>query len=109
MKSPKSSGKPRRRRPLFVRRIVGESMVPTLLPRQLLLATGFIRDLTESDLIVILHDNLEKVKRVRQVRADAVFVVGDNLAKSTDSREFGWLPRTVVVGKVIWPRYNKSK
>ncbi len=40
------------------------------------------------------------------VPADAYFVLGDNRTHSSDSREFGFVPRTHLVGKVdlrVWP------
>lgn len=45
------------------------------------------------------------VKRVETIAADqrgALTVVGDNPPESTDSRHFGLVPRSLVVGRVVY-------
>jgi signal peptidase I len=37
-------------------------------------------------------------------RSDAVYVLGDNAAESRDSREFGAVPRSHIVGRA-WRKY----
>jgi len=44
------------------------------------------------------------VKRIKDIKNNTYFVVGDNKMESTDSRDFGWLDRELLVGKVIYPR-----
>lgn len=41
------------------------------------------------------------LKRVQQVKNKQVFVVGDNAQESTDSRDFGWIARDDIIGKVL--------
>ncbi|MEX2007884.1 MAG: signal peptidase I [Candidatus Spechtbacterales bacterium] len=36
-----------------------------------------------------------------RIPADSYFVLGDNPAHSTDSRHFGYVPRSAIIGKVI--------
>lgn len=55
-------------------------------------------------IVVIRHQGLEKIKRVNRVRDGKVFVLGDNPAASTDSRQFGWIDKNSVQAAVIWPR-----
>jgi phage repressor protein C with HTH and peptisase S24 domain len=80
-------------------------MLPTLHEGQLLLirrgrfATG--------DVVLFVHEGLEKIKRVASAEGERVLVLGDNPAESTDSRHFGQLPATSVVGKVIWPQTTR--
>jgi nickel-type superoxide dismutase maturation protease len=45
------------------------------------------------------------VKRVHAVSADGVDVRGDNPVESTDSRQFGAVPRNCLVGRVVY-RYH---
>jgi phage repressor protein C with HTH and peptisase S24 domain len=104
MKSPKSSGKPKKRKLLILRRVVGESMLPTLSPGRVVLATGWHGPLHKEDVVIIRHRGLEKVKRVQHISETGLFVQGDNRTRSTDSHTFGWLDLDTVVGKVVWPR-----
>jgi membrane-associated phospholipid phosphatase len=90
---------------LLVRRIVGDSMLPLCKPGHIVLATtSHLQDVCEGDVVLIKHGGLEKVKRIKQLKDDRVFVEGDNQAHSTDSRTFGWLHRSTVAARVIWPR-----
>lgn len=101
MKSPRSSGKPKRRRLLIVRRVRGRSMMPYLNPGQIVIGHGFYRQIRPRDIVIIDHDNTEKIKRVVEIRDGSVFVVGDNPAESTDSRQFGVLPVSCIRAKVL--------
>lgn len=102
MKSPGSL--PKLKRPkLIVRQVAGTSMLPTLKPGRIVIATGTYSRIRIGDIVVIRHGGLEKIKRVQDLRADRVFLLGDNPENSTDSRAFGWLPTSVMVAKVIWP------
>ena len=87
----------------LIRRVVGGSMLPHLVPGRIVLACRF-RRLKSGDVVILLHDGLEKIKRVSSVDQDKVYVLGDNSAASTDSRQFGWVERQYVIGRVLWPR-----
>ncbi len=91
-------------KPIILRRVVGQSMQPNLVPGQIILASGLYRSLKPKTMVVLSHDGQEKVKRVSQVKTGKVYVLGDNPASSLDSRSFGWLPTEHITGKVIWPR-----
>jgi len=77
-------------------------MHPTLRKGMLVLAMRFLH-IGPGDVVIVRHDNLEKVKRVEKIRDDKVFLTGDNPDSSTDSRNFGWLPQKAIMAKVIWP------
>ena len=85
----------------LLRKVVGDSMAPTLLPGAIVLGVWPVR-LREGDVVVVSHDNLDKIKRVESISPGQVFLVGDNPGSSTDSRSFGWLERKVVMAKVVW-------
>jgi nickel-type superoxide dismutase maturation protease len=104
MKSQLSSGKLKKRK-FTLRRVVGESMLPTLQPGQLV-AIGERSTLRVGDIVMILHDGMEKIKRVARLEPGRVYLLGDNPQASTDSRSFGWIGVEAVRGKVIWPRNN---
>lgn len=77
-------------------------MHPTLKPGQLVLFTKS-RQPKVGDVVMVRHNGMEKIKRITEIRGDEVFVVGDNVGSSTDSRHFGWVKREDIVGKLSWP------
>ena len=95
------------KKPIFVRRVVGDSMSPKLAADKLLIATTMFHDLHPGHVVIVLHDGKQKVKRIERMQGNKVFVVGDNLAASTDSRHFGWLDYDHVVARVVWPKLTK--
>ena len=93
----------RQRKLLEIRRIVGVSMLPLFRPETVVWATGLFRKLRPGDVVIVKHDGLEKIKRVEAIVDGQLFVLGDNVLGSTDSRSFGWLGIESVQAKVIWP------
>lgn len=79
-------------------------MLPIFRPGHILLAVRDEREPKTGDVVLIRHGGLEKVKRLKQLKDDRIFVEGDNQARSTDSRSFGWLHRSAIRGRVVWPR-----
>ena len=102
MTSPVSLYKPKRLRWLRIRRVTGLSMSPVLQPGTVVLATR-PRRVSVGDIVIVEHDDLEKIKRVTAIRGRRLFLQGDNGIASTDSRHFGWVDRSTVVGVVRWP------
>ncbi len=90
--------------PIFYRRVVGASMAPKLRPGELIVVSRLYRRLRPGHVVVFEHDGKEKVKRIERVADNKLFVIGDNLPASTDSRQFGWLELHQVVGRVFWPK-----
>lgn len=83
-------------------------MTPTLRAGQIVIATGWFSYVRPGDVIIISHHGIEKIKRVSDVDSQkGVYVLGDNAAGSTDSRTFGWLDPSEIIGRVIWPRIQK--
>lgn len=78
-------------------------MLPTLKSGQDVLAWCWFVKLKVGDIVVFKKDGKEMVKRVRQISSDrGTFVQGDNERESTDSRKFGPIKRSQIIGKVIW-------
>lgn len=89
---------------LMIRRVTGGSMRPALRHGQIVVAIRRRKNLQIGDVVVFRHDNLEKIKRITRLDIDKLYVEGDNKTQSTDSRRFGWIDITSVLGKVILPR-----
>lgn len=107
MKLPRYSGRLKSPKLILLRRVVGTSMSPKLRPGQLLLATTLFRRLRPGQVVIIDHDGKQKVKRIERIAENKVFVIGDNLEISMDSRHFGWLQHDKIVGRVFWPKLAK--
>ncbi|MBI2196089.1 S26 family signal peptidase [Candidatus Daviesbacteria bacterium] len=46
----------------------------------------------------------EIVKRIQKVEGNKVYLIGDNARYSTDSRNFGLIDQSEIIGKVIFVR-----
>jgi nickel-type superoxide dismutase maturation protease len=91
--------------------VAGDSMAPTFLPgeRLVVVARPFgPPSLPTAGAVVAVVDPRDPsrtlVKRVVAVDRDSgrFDVRGDNAAASTDSRAFGWVPRSSLVGRVVY-------
>lgn len=103
MKLLKFLPRPKKPKLFLIRQIMGDSMAPTLRPGVIVFGVRPSR-VHPGDVVIIRHDNLDKVKRVKDIQTGKVFLTGDNYLQSTDSRDFGWLDVQAVIAKVIWPR-----
>jgi nickel-type superoxide dismutase maturation protease len=92
----------------MMRRVVGPSMSPKLRPGKIVLASPlFRRRLRPGQVVIFEHQGKEKIKRIERLDHGRLFLIGDNLSASTDSRHFGWLTSREVIAKVIWPKLTK--
>ncbi len=96
------------RKLLLVRRVVGDSMLPTLRPNQIVVASGWL-SVRPGYVALIGHNGLEKIKRISKISNDSLYVIGDNPLYSTDSRDFGWLPKSAIIGRVLWAPGSRFK
>lgn len=90
--------------------VEGDSMSPTLNNGDLVLV-NFQAEFKPRDIVLAKHPfdrGAKLIKRIWKISPDEFFfLIGDNLAKSTDSRNFGELPATDILGK-IEAKLNKS-
>lgn len=86
--------------------VTGKSMEPTLVEGQYLLCNTSrkaIKNIKIGDIIVAKRpDRSDRriIKRVTRIFEDAYFVIGDNKAHSTDSRDFGAISKKDVFGVI---------
>ena len=87
-------------------KVVGESMLPLLQPGDEILIDPYAynKSLPQiDDIVVTVHpwQNLTIVKRIAALDArDRYFLLGDNPRQSTDSRHWGTVVATDIIGKV---------
>lgn len=92
------------RLPLSRFTVYGNSMLPTLKSGQNILVFNwayFFFKPKIGDIVVILKDGKDMVKRIQKCDGCQVFVQGDNAKESTDSRSFGLIDKSEIVGKVM--------
>ncbi|MBI2338721.1 S26 family signal peptidase [Candidatus Daviesbacteria bacterium] len=96
-------------------KVFGNSMLPTLKPGQDVLVFNWAYIFSrpkKGDLVVVEHGGREIIKRVQISSGPAsprlrrasrgTFVIGDNKNCSTDSRNFGAIDKSKILGKVIF-------
>ncbi len=88
---------------IIIRRITGYSMSPTLNNGVVAIFINK-KHLNVGDIVIAKVGQREVVKRISEIKKDKVFLIGDNLEHSTDSRDYGRLDTNCLMGKLIWPR-----
>ncbi len=89
--------------PLMIRQVRGASMEPSLPAGKYVFAIRRVRP-KSGQIVIVLHNNVEKIKRINEVDGAHVFLLGDNPAESNDSRDFGLVLSNTIIATVIWPR-----
>ncbi len=79
--------------------VQGHSMLPVLKPGQNILVWHWFLMPKAGDLVVFQKEGRSIVKRVKEIEDKKLWVAGDNAG---DSKDFGWLNRSEVLGKVVW-------
>lgn len=87
---------------LVLRRVLGKSMEPTLKEGRVVIGCKWYRKLAPNDIVIFEHNNLEKIKRIKKISRDRLWIEGDNLDSSTDSKDFGFINSKTVVAKLIY-------
>ena len=87
--------------------VEGESMAPAYRPGERLIVNklAYVARAPRPGDVVVLRDPRQPsrhlLKRIVQVQNGGCWVLGDNPAASTDSRHFGPVPRTAIIGQVL--------
>ena len=88
---------------IMIRRVIGESMAPSYEPGAVVVGFKPKRP-SVGDVVIATYHDIEMIKRVSAVGNQGYFLRGDNAAKSTDSRTYGWFApgaiKSVVIGSI---------
>ena len=86
----------------------GDSMNPTLKDKQIVFCnvldkTPEIGDIVVVDASSIIAEDVTIIKRVVGIdkERNTIFLVGDNREHSTDSRDFGWVSTSKIIGVIV--------
>ncbi len=84
-------------------KVKDRSMLPSI-PENSYVLTMKRKELKIGDVVVAMHpyNNMKIVKRVALCDENGIFLIGDNLDESTDSRTFGQISHTGILGKVVF-------
>jgi type IV secretory pathway protease TraF len=58
------------------------------------------------DVVIVKHHRIEVLKRIHEIQGELAYLLGDNPDESTDSRHYGWLPLSSIIGVVLGGRRN---
>lgn len=84
---------------MFIRRIRGRSMTPTLEPGQIVV--GWRRPLRSGDIVLARQAGREVVKRIKSIDDNKIYLVGDNSDESQDSRHYGPVDFSDIIGSIM--------
>ena len=82
---------------LFIRRVNGNSMHPTLRHSQVIIGSSR-PDIRNGNIVIAMYNGREVIKRITKVSENSVWIEGDNTNHSTDSRNFGWVSKNDILG-----------
>lgn len=83
----------------YLRRVYGKSMLPTLKQGNIVLAVKK-RKYKINDIVIVKINDKEVIKRITKINNNLVFLEGDNINHSTDSRNYGLINTNNVIGAV---------
>lgn len=88
-------------------RVYGHSMMPTISPGQRVVVSSIpylFSKPKKGDIILVQdpHSNTYFIKRIAYIHANTYTVLGDNLQDSKDSRQFGEIHHSAIMGKVLF-------
>lgn len=63
----------------------------------------FLKKIKIGDVVAVKNQEAKIfIKRIAKIKGEKLFVLGDNLKESIDSRHFGWILRKDILGKVVF-------
>lgn len=86
---------------IFFRRVVGDSMMPTLKPGKIVWAHE-VRSFKENQVVIAFVSGREVVKRISAIDSGVITLSSDNKEASSDP--YARIPDKDIMGVVFWPR-----
>ncbi|MDP3988249.1 MAG: S26 family signal peptidase, partial [Candidatus Levybacteria bacterium] len=90
---------------LSIFKISGHSMQPSFIEGDFVIATPipyFFYSPKAGDVVVFkVKDGKKFIKRIFKKKDESYYLIGDNRNDSKDSKDFGWIKRKAIIGKVI--------
>lgn len=83
-------------------------MSPALKPGDKVLTINWFINPKMEDIVVAKVKGKEIIKRVAKLKRDQLFLKGDNKKESTDSRTYGWINKSAILGKVIYILHSQD-
>ena len=86
-------------------KIIGHSMEPQIKNGKSVLVSGisyWFKKPKIGDIVAVRKEEKVFVKRITKIKEKEYFLEGDNKQDSLDSREFGYILRRNIIGKVIY-------
>lgn len=77
-------------------------MLPILKAGQEVLIWCWFYEPKVGDIVVVSKNSKDMIKRIQKVFGRKYFVQGDNKRESTDSRSFGLIDKSEIIGKVVF-------
>ncbi len=72
-------------------------MLPYLRDGQIVIGSSRLR-YRVGDIVIIQKNEKEIIKRLKKIEKNRVWIEGDNRSGSTDSRQFGWIDKSDILG-----------
>ncbi len=100
--------------PVLIFRVTGKSMEPYAHEGDYAVSTRFFFKIRKGDVVVFREPerSLTMIKRVTETRrstnGEEYYVSGDNNARSTDSRAFGYIKKESIIAKVFFLAHRHS-
>lgn len=99
---------------LRIFKVSGHSMQPTLYYHDKVFVSNIpylFREPKSGDMIAYYDSESKKtfIKRIKDIKNEQYYVIGDNSNDSRDSRQLGWVKRNAIIGKVIYIHKSKFK
>lgn len=83
----------------LIRRVAGSSMQPVLSPGDIVVVHR--RMPGAGDIALARRGDAEIIKRVSRIEGDGYYLVGDNSFESTDSRHYGFVSKSDILGTIM--------